>query len=107
MPDRSTRLMPTCLLKAKLGSFRGKVALPLVFYRVPVPVWIAIVCLGRPFGLPEARHDAGLDESDYIIRNYGTWACFAARDTLNRLCTREIFILTGNPNYGFACEWEK
>jgi hypothetical protein len=92
---------------------------PFVLNRVPVWVWVAIVFLVLICIVPEVRHTAGRifmevpkspaaqDQPDYIDKKYGEWAYFSTKEKANRLCTNKIFTLTGNLNYGFACEWKK
>jgi hypothetical protein len=99
--------------------FAGNAKVPFVLNRVPVWVWVAIVFLVLICIVPEVRHTVGRifmetpkppaaeDQPDYIEKKYGGWAYFSTKEKANRLCTGKIFTLTGNLNYGFACEWKK
>jgi hypothetical protein len=89
-----------------------------VFNRVPGWVWVAIVFLVSLYVAPDARQAIGRifeetpqtspapEQPDYIDKHYGGWVYFSSWEKATMLCASRIFTLTGNANYGFACEWK-
>ena len=88
-----------------------------VVIHVPAWVWVAVV-VGSLCMLPGARQSVGRifveapkssapDRPDYVDKRYGGWAYFSFEAKAKRLCASNIFTLTGNAYYGFACEWKK
>jgi hypothetical protein len=84
---------------------------------IPAWVWVAIA-VGSLCMVPEARQAVGRifveapkssapDQPDYIEKKHGEWAYFSIEAKAKKLCASNIFTLTGNPYYGFACEWKK